>query len=59
MEMVDGLPKMITSVNELRGTLKLTKEDVLQIEADKATFSKITTPESISNVLGNTAGQIN
>lgn len=60
MDMIDGLPKMITAVNDLRATLKLTKEDIQQIEGDKTIFtSKITTPESISNVLGNSAGQRN
>lgn len=60
MDMIDGLPKMITAVNDLRATLKLTKEDLHQIDGDnnKIIFqSRITTPESISNVLGNTAGQ--
>jgi hypothetical protein len=60
MDMFDGLPKAIVAVNDLRATLKLTKEDIQQIEGDKAIFqTRITTPESISNVLGNTAGQIN
>jgi len=57
MEMVDGLPKMITAVNDLRSTLKLTKDDISQIQGDKAIYAKVTTPESISDVLGNTAGQ--
>lgn len=60
MDMFDGLPKAIIAVNDLRSTLKLTKEDIQQIEGDRAIFqSKITTPESIANVLGNTAGQGN
>lgn len=60
IDMIDGLPKMITAVNDLRATLKLTKEDVQQIEGDKSIFtSKVTTPESIANGIGNPAGQIN
>jgi phenylacetate-coenzyme A ligase PaaK-like adenylate-forming protein len=57
MDMIDALPKMITSVSDLRSTLKLTKDDIAIIQGDKNIFSKITTPESIANVLGNTAGQ--
>jgi hypothetical protein len=57
MDMIDALPKMITSVSDLRSTLKLTKDDIAVIQGDKNIFSKITTPESIANVLGNTAGQ--
>lgn len=57
MDMIDALPKMITSVSDLRSTLKLTKDDLAIIQGDKNIFSKITTPESIANVLGNTAGQ--
>lgn len=57
MDMIDALPKMITSVSELRSTLKLTKDDLAIIHGEKNVFSKITTPESIANVLGNTAGQ--
>jgi len=57
MDMIDSLPKMITSVSDLRSTLKLTKEDLEIIHGEKNIFSKITTPESIANVLGNTAGQ--
>lgn len=57
MDMIDSLPKMITSVSDLRATVKLTKDDIAIIQGDKNLFSKITTPESIANVLGNTAGQ--
>ena len=57
MDMMDGLPKMIGSVNELRATLKLSKEDLALLQRDKTYYSKITTPESIADVLGNTAGQ--
>jgi len=57
MEMVDGLPKMITSINDLRSTLKLTKEDISQIEGNKANYSKITTPESIADNIGELAGK--
>lgn len=48
MEMVDSLPKMITSVNELRATLKITKSDLADITGAKDLFDKITTPESMS-----------
>jgi len=48
MEMVDSLPKMITSVNELRATLKITKSDLSDITGAKDLFDKITTPESMS-----------
>lgn len=57
MEMVDGLPKMITSINDLRSTLKLTKEDVAQIEGNKINYSRITTPESIADNIGELAGK--
>lgn len=57
MDMIDGLPKMITAVNDLRGTLKLTKEDLQKIEGDKIIFSKITTPESIADNVGELAGR--
>lgn len=57
MEMVDGLPKMITSVDDLKSRLKLTKDELMSLQSDKPVFSKITTPESIADNLGNTAGQ--
>lgn len=57
MDMFDGLPKAILAVNDMRATLKLSKEDIAIIQGEKPLFSKITTPESIANVLGNTAGQ--
>ena len=57
MDMIDSLPKMITSVSDLRSTLKLTKDDLAIIHGEKNIYTKITTPESIANVLGNTAGQ--
>ncbi len=53
IEMVDGLPKMIASVNDLRTTLKLTQEDILSIDGSKELFDKIVTPEMISDVLSN------
>lgn len=59
MEMVDGLPKMITAVNDLKSVLKLNKSDLVELEPDNPIFSKITTPESISDVLGNSAGKNN
>ena len=57
MEMVDGLPKMITSVDDLKSRLKLTKDELMSLQSDRPVFSKITTPESIADNLGNTAGQ--
>lgn len=57
IDMIDSLPRMITSVSDLRSTLKLTKDDIAILQGEKNIFSKITTPESIANVLGNTAGQ--
>ena len=57
MEMVDGLPKMITSVDELKSRLKLTRDDLIQLQPNKPVFSKITTPESIADNIGNTAGK--
>jgi hypothetical protein len=56
MDMFDGLPKAITAVNDLRATLKLTKEDIKQIEGDNVIFSKITTPETIADSVGSPAG---
>ena len=57
MDMFDGLPKAIIAVNDLRSTLKLTKEDIQQIEVDKAIFqTRITTPESIADNIGELAG---
>lgn len=56
MDMLDSLPKMIASVNELRATLKLNKEDMIKIEPAKTIFSKITTPESIADNIGELAG---
>lgn len=52
MEMVDSLPKMITSVNELRATLKIGKSDLADITGAKELFDKITTPESMSGKIG-------
>ena len=48
MDMIDNLPKMMASVSDLKGTMKLTKEDLLNITPDKPIFSRITTPESIA-----------
>ena len=56
MDMIDNLPKMMTSVNDLRSTLKLTKDDILSITPDKQIFSKITTPESMADSVGELAG---
>ena len=49
IDMIDNLPKMITSVNELRSTLKLTKDDIIRIQPDKVIYAKITTPENIAD----------
>lgn len=57
MEMVDGLPKMITSVNDLKTTLKLTKEDMAELKPDNPVFAKITTPETIADNVGELAGK--
>jgi hypothetical protein len=57
MEMIDGLPKMITSVDELKTRFKLTKDELRKLQPDAPVFAKITTPESIANDIGNTAGQ--
>ena len=57
MDMIDNLPKMMASVNDLKGALKLTKDDVLKIMPDKPIFSKITTPESIADNIGELAGK--
>lgn len=48
MEMVDSLPKMIIAVNDLRATLKISKNDLVDITGAKDLFDKITTPESMS-----------
>jgi len=56
MDMIDNLPKMMSSVNDLKGVLKLTKEDVLKITPDKPIFSRITTPESMADSVGELAG---
>jgi len=48
MEMVDSLPKMIIAVNDLRATLKISKNDLVDITGSKELFDKITTPESMS-----------
>ena len=59
MEMVAGLPKMITSVNDLKSVLKLTKEDLVEMKPDNPVFAKITTAESIADAIGELAGQSN
>jgi hypothetical protein len=56
MEMVDGLPKMIASVDDLKGRLKLSKDDLLKIQPERPIFSRITTPESIADNIGEKAG---
>jgi hypothetical protein len=56
MDMLDSLPKMIASVNELRATLKLNKDDMIKMELAKTAFSKITTPESMADNIGELAG---
>lgn len=59
MEMVDGLPKMIAAVDDLKSRLKLTKDDLQKIQPEKPIFSKITTPESIADNIGDKAGNKN
>jgi hypothetical protein len=59
MEMVDGLPKMIAAVDDLKSRLKLSKEDLLKIQPEKPIFSRITTPESIADNVGGLAGARN
>jgi len=59
MQMVDGLPKMITSVNDLRSLLKLTKEDLAELKPNNPVFAKITTAESIADAVGELAGKSN
>lgn len=59
MQMVDGLPKMITSVNDLRSLLKLTKEDLVELKPNNPVFAKITTAESIADAVGELAGKSN
>lgn len=56
MDMVDGLPKMITSVNDLKSVLKLTKEDLSEMKPNNPVFAKITTPESMADSVGELAG---
>lgn len=57
MDMIDGLPKMITAVNDLRSVLKLSREDIEGIDKVKPLFSRITTPENIADSIGNLAGK--
>ena len=54
-DMWENLPKMISALNDLKTQLRISKSD--EEEAKKSV--RITTPESISDVLGNSAGQIN
>jgi len=48
MDMIDNLPKMMTTVNDLKSIMKITREDLKNLEPDSPIFSKITTPESIA-----------
>lgn len=57
MDMVDGLPKMITSVNDLKSVLKLTKEDLAEMKPQNPVFAKITTAETIADAVGELAGK--
>ncbi len=54
-DMWENLPKMISALSDLKIQLRINKSDE---EEDKKVI-RITSPESISDVLGNTAGQIN
>lgn len=57
IDMIDNLPKMITSVSELRSTLKLTKDDIIQLQPEeRIVFAKVTTPESMAESVGELAG---
>jgi hypothetical protein len=56
MEMTDGLPKMIASVNDLRTALKMTKEDMLKLQ-EKTTVTRALTAESIADAVGELAGK--
>lgn len=47
----ENLPKMISSLNDLKTILKIKKSDEDDVKNQRIT------PESMSNVLGNTAGQ--
>lgn len=51
MDMIDNLPKIMTTVNDLKGILKLTKDDIKNIQPDSPIFSKITTSETIADSL--------
>lgn len=48
----ENLPSMITSLNDLKIVLKIKKQDELEEAKNQRT-----SPESIANVLGNTAGK--
>jgi hypothetical protein len=48
-----NMPSMITSLNELKATLRITSDD----EKVNSKPQYRTSPESVANVLGNTAGQ--
>ncbi len=48
----EKLPTMVTSLNDLRSVLKIKKSD--EVEEFK---NQRTSPESVANALGNTAGQ--
>jgi hypothetical protein len=58
MDMIDGLPKMIASVNELRATLKLTPEEMKKLQ-EKTAFltTRNITAESIADAVGELAGK--
>jgi hypothetical protein len=53
-DMWENLPKMISALSDLKSQLRITSDD----EKENDPFGKrITTPETISDVLGNTAGK--
>jgi hypothetical protein len=56
MDMIEGLPKMISSVNDLRTVLKLTKEDMQKLQ-EKTTVTRALTAESIADAVGELAGK--
>lgn len=49
----EGLKSMISDMNDLKATLKISPEE----ERQSTKTNSFTSPESIANVLGNTAGQ--
>lgn len=57
MDMIDGLPKMMTTVTDLKGIMKLTKDDLRELQPNSQIFAKITTAETIADSIGELAGK--